>query len=93
MNKKTIPWKGLTPFRYQKGQEIPFYGREAETARRCRLVSEKTVLKRKKIGETRLVIVTGPSGCGKSSLVNAALLPYLRDRKSWKVLGPAAPRD
>ncbi|MFN8614066.1 MAG: caspase family protein [Vulcanimicrobiota bacterium] len=87
------PWKGLTPFRYNLDKGVPFYGREAEAARLRKLVSNQRVLKRKEVRESRLVIVTGPSGCGKSSLVNAALLPYLRDQKDWKVLEPASPRD
>ncbi|MGH4010374.1 MAG: hypothetical protein ACRDTH_19810 [Pseudonocardiaceae bacterium] len=42
----------------------------------------------------RLVAVIGPSGAGKSSLVQAGVVPWLRQRRGgWIVVSPVVPVD
>ena len=58
------PWKGLAP--YTSDDRDVFFGRE-DDVRECR----------RRLAESRLLVVAGPSGCGKSSLVRAGVLPAL----------------
>lgn len=66
------PYKGPEAFR-EEDREL-FYGRDREIAR---------VLNTCK--SSKLVVVTGASGCGKTSLVQAGLLPRLREQ-GYRVL-------
>jgi ABC-type transport system involved in cytochrome bd biosynthesis fused ATPase/permease subunit len=60
------PYRGLQAFREEDAAF--FFGREALTAR---LSAE--------VATHNLVALVGPAGSGKSSLINAGLLPLLRD--------------
>lgn len=58
------PYVGPVPF-----SEPPLYGRKRETDELADLLVSK-----------RIVLLFGPSGAGKTSLIQAALVPKLRDR-------------
>jgi WD40 repeat protein len=60
------PYKGLRPF--EEADADDFFGRE-----------EVALAIRDVLAVRRLVAVVGPSGSGKSSVVNAGLVPLLRD--------------
>jgi len=77
LDQNTNPYRGLAPFREE--DRALFFGR-------AKLVDQliETALAR------RLVVVVGPSGSGKSSLVQAGLVPALRD-KGWTVLPTQRP--
>jgi WD40 repeat protein/energy-coupling factor transporter ATP-binding protein EcfA2 len=61
------PYRGLEVFR-EKDHDI-FFGREAVVQRLM-----------DKLNTSRFLAVLGPSGCGKSSVVQAGLIPHLRDQ-------------
>ena len=44
-----------------------------------------------KWGEMGMVLLVGLSGSGKSSLLLAGVLPQLRQRSNWQVVGPFRP--
>jgi len=68
------PYRGLLAFREQDA--ALFLGREENTER---LYNE--------VADNPLVAVIGPSGSGKSSLVFAGLLPRVRQRRQWAIVG------
>ena len=67
------PYRGLLAF----GEEdaLFFYGRETFAHRLVPAVDK-----------SRLAAVVGPSGSGKSSVVNAGLLPQLRQQGDWAIV-------
>ena len=67
----TNPYVGPVPFR--EGQKL--YGREKETDELVDLLVSK-----------RIVLLIAPSGAGKTSLIQAALIPRLRDRYKLQAL-------
>jgi WD40 repeat protein len=67
----TNPYVGPVPFR--EGQKL--YGREKETEELVDLLVSK-----------RIVLLIAPSGAGKTSLIQAALIPRLRDRYKLQAL-------
>lgn len=72
------PYPGLRPFE-QKDQRF-FFGREQTIERILNCL----------ISEPRLLALLGPSGCGKTSLINAGLIPRLREgvlptSGQWKI--------
>jgi hypothetical protein len=72
------PYKGLDPFAQEDA--VNYFGREdAAEELQKRLESDSPV-----------IVLLGPSGSGKSSLINAGLLPRLKD-KGHKVVAIAAP--
>jgi WD40 repeat protein len=75
------PYAGLTPL--QEEDAGVFFGRRDET-RAIIDLAERAV----KYGEIRMILLVGASGCGKSSLMRAGVVPQLRLRKYWRVLGP-----
>ncbi len=66
------PFVGARPF--SEGDRRIFFGREAETRNLLSLIIAH-----------KMVLVYSPSGAGKSSLLNAALIPMLRE-ESFEVL-------
>jgi AAA ATPase domain len=81
------PFPGLEAFTEQ--DSVVFFGRDAEiTGLLDRLHPVVTGLAH------RLVTVVGPSGAGKSSLVQAGVVPRLRQhRGGWIVAPPVVPGD
>ena len=81
------PFPGLEAFTEQ--DSVVFFGRDAEIAElldRLHPVVAGQV--------NRLVAVVGPSGAGKSSLVQAGVVPRLRQRRGgWIVVPPVIPGD
>jgi len=76
------PYPGLKPFGADRSRL--FFGRALEIrSLAARLRAEDG---------RRMLVVVGPSGCGKSSLLQAGLLPLLRDDSDWLVLDPWQPR-
>jgi WD40 repeat protein/serine/threonine protein kinase len=67
------PYKGLLAF--QEGDANDFFGREALIGQIINRLKEKNSAK----GYERFLAVVGPSGIGKSSVVQAGLIPALRD--------------
>jgi WD40 repeat protein/energy-coupling factor transporter ATP-binding protein EcfA2 len=61
------PYRGLEVFREQ--DQNFFFGREAVVQRLM-----------DKLNTSRFLAVLGPSGCGKSSVVQAGLIPHLREK-------------
>ena len=80
-NPARTPYPGLVPL--QEEDAGVFFGRRAETLAAIDLI-EKVA----KYGEKQLVLLIGPSGSGKSSLLRAGILPQLRLRSNWRILGP-----
>ena len=81
------PFPGLEAFTEQ--DSAVFFGRDAEIAE---LLSRLHPV----VGGQahRLVAVVGPSGVGKSSLVQAGVMPGLRQRRSgWIIVPPMVPGD
>ena len=64
------PYRGLASFTAEDDRTL-FVGRDMEVDQLWKMV-----------GKQPLVIITGPSGVGKSSLVNAGLIPLLREQ-AW----------
>jgi WD40 repeat protein len=86
-NSNRSPFPGLEAFTEQ--DSAVFFGRGAEIAElldRLHPVVETQT--------NRLVAVVGPSGVGKSSLVQAGVVPRLRQRRGgWIVVPPMVPGD
>ncbi|TKD05300.1 serine/threonine-protein kinase [Polyangium fumosum] len=79
--REECPIPGLAPF--TETQAELFFGRSAEIAALVDL------LEASRAGERRWVQIEGPSGVGKSSLVQAGLLPRLKEHAGtsrWRVL-------
>ena len=77
------PYKGLRPFEESDAEQ--FFGREA-------LVQQLLARMAENGDSSRLLAVVGPSGSGKSSVVNAGLIPALRQgalpgSEHWFVAG------
>jgi WD40 repeat protein len=70
---ESCPYRGLLPFD-QRDADL-FFGREAAVNALAERLRRDTVLP-----------VVGPSGAGKSSLVQAGLIPRLREHQRWLVL-------
>jgi len=69
MDKRSLHrYPGVQPFKPEDGDI--FFGRESDTAKLHRLIMLE-----------KLVIVFGKSGHGKSSIINAGIIPLLRDPK------------
>jgi WD40 repeat protein len=66
------PFRGLEPFKAEHAGL--FFGRDADIAALTARVLSQPV-----------VIIVGPSGVGKSSLVQAGLIPALRQHHQWSV--------
>jgi WD40 repeat protein len=66
------PWPGLLPFR--EADKERFFGRSAQTEALLRLVLRE-----------RLTVLFGMSGLGKTSLLQAGLVPRLREREVFPV--------
>ncbi|MDD1517593.1 MULTISPECIES: ATP-binding protein [Bradyrhizobium] len=75
---KISPYKGLDPF--TQGDAGDYFGREDAAEE----------LQKRVEGDQSVILLLGPSGSGKSSLINAGLLPRLRDR-GFKVVVVSAP--
>ena len=67
------PFRGLQPF-HEEHADL-FFGRDAEVGAFLERLREQGVL-----------AVVGPSGAGKSSLVQAGVIPRLREQARWLVL-------
>jgi WD40 repeat protein/energy-coupling factor transporter ATP-binding protein EcfA2 len=78
------PYPGLAPL--EELDAGVFFGRRGETRELVDLM-ERIV----RWGEKGMVLLVGPSGSGKSSLLLAGMLPQLRQRSSWQVVGPFRP--
>lgn len=74
----TSPYKGLDPFTPSDASD--FFGREDAAEE----------LQKRVESDNSIILLLGPSGSGKSSLINAGLLPRLKD-KGHKVVAVAAP--
>ncbi|MFN3982917.1 MAG: hypothetical protein ACK4SA_21265 [Caldilinea sp.] len=73
----TNPYVGPRPFADTETERRLFFGRERESADLLSLVMAD-----------RIVLFYAPSGAGKSSLINARLLPALRE-EGFTILGKA----
>jgi hypothetical protein len=81
------PFPGLEAFTEQ--DSAVFFGREAEITELLDRLHPVVAAQ-----ANRLVAVVGPSGAGKSSLVQAGVLPRLRQRRGgWIVVPPVIPGD
>jgi WD40 repeat protein len=81
------PFPGLEAFTEQ--DSAVFFGRDAEITELLERLHP--VVARQ---ANRLVAVVGPSGAGKSSLVQAGVVPQLRQRRGgWIVVPPVVPGD
>ncbi|MGW5573393.1 NACHT and WD repeat domain-containing protein [Nocardia thailandica] len=78
------PYPGLEPF--DSARSGVFFGRRTETED----LVERIVAARQ-LPSLRFIPVVGPSGCGKSSLIQAGVLPTVRQRGGWQVVGPILP--
>jgi len=65
-------YPGLRPFDLE--EQSYFFGRDEEIESVCRLLDLDN-----------LTILHGPSGMGKSSLINAGILPALKEIRNWDV--------
>ena len=68
MNTPIQPYKGLRP--YEESDQRNFFGREAE----CKILLDKFLA-------SRLTLLFAATGVGKSSLLQAAVLPRLKDSR------------
>ncbi len=81
------PFPGLEAFTEQDA--AVFFGREAETTELLERLHPVVATQ-----ANRLVAVVGPSGAGKSSLVQAGVVPRLRQRRDgWIVVPAVVPGD
>ncbi len=81
------PFPGLEAFTEQ--DSAVFFGRDAETTELLDRLHPVVAAQ-----ANRLVAVVGPSGAGKSSLVQAGVVPRLRQRRGgWIVVPPVVPGD
>ncbi len=81
------PFPGLEAFTEQ--DSAVFFSRDAEITELLDRLHPVVAAQ-----ANRLVAVVGPSGAGKSSLVQAGVVPRLRQRRSgWIVLPPVVPGD
>ena len=60
------PFVGLTKF--EEKNKLFFFERENDVENSIRIIQEK-----------KLLVLNGPEGCGKSSLINAGLIPRLKN--------------
>ena len=74
------PFRGLAPFDEQHAGA--FFGREVEVAALVERIRDQGVMP-----------VVGPSGAGKTSLVQAGVIPRLREQARWVVLKMRPGRD
>lgn len=75
------PYPGLSPL--DEADAGVFFGRAADIRAVADLVERCA-----KYGEKAIVLLIGPSGSGKSSLLRAGVVPQLRLRAGWHVIGP-----
>src|SRR6266704_2548189 len=81
------PFPGLEAFTEQ--DSAVFFGRDAEIAELLERLNPVVAAR-----ANRMVTVVGPSGVGKSSLVEAGIVPRLRQRRGgWIVVPPVVPGD
>jgi len=81
------PFPGLEAF--TERDSAVFFGRDAEITELLDRLHPVVAVQ-----ANRLVTVVGPSGAGKSSLVQAGVVPRLRQRRSgWIVVPPVVPGD
>ncbi|MFH0901363.1 MAG: serine/threonine-protein kinase, partial [Pseudomonadota bacterium] len=73
LSEEQSPFRGLFPFA-ERHSDV-FFGRDAEVAAFLETIREQPV-----------VPMVGPSGAGKSSLLQAGVIPRLREQGSWIVL-------
>lgn len=71
MPELTYRYPGLKPF--SKEEQLFFYGREKEQKEVCRLLDLDNLL-----------VLHSPSGLGKSSLINAGILPNIKEIRRWE---------
>jgi energy-coupling factor transporter ATP-binding protein EcfA2 len=82
-----LPFPGLEAF--NERDSAVFFGRDAEITELLERLHPVVAAQ-----ANRLVAVVGPSGAGKSSLVQAGVVPQLRQRRSgWIVMPPVVPGD
>ena len=60
------PFVGLAKF--EEKNKLFFFEREKDVENSIRIIQEK-----------KLLVLSGPTGCGKSSLINAGLIPRLKN--------------
>jgi hypothetical protein len=81
------PFPGLEAFTEE--DSVMFFGREPEITELLERLHPVAATR-----ANRLVAVVGPSGAGKSSLVQAGVVPRLRQRRGrWIVVPPMVPGD
>lgn len=81
INKENNPYRGLNSFEERHAKL--FFGRDEVIQQLHNKVSQQN---------NQLTVVSGISGSGKSSLVQAGLIPYLRNQaQNWVVLEPIRP--
>ncbi len=80
------PYPGLMAF--EEADAPVFFGRD-------RSIREgvDSLIKMRRYGTSRLLMLLGASGSGKSSVVRAGLLPQLKRDPRWLVVDPFRPRD
>jgi WD40 repeat protein len=88
------PYKGLRAFTEADAED--FFGRERLIERLIEEVEGMTAAGSDRSRGSRLLTVIGPSGSGKSSIVQAGLLPWLRQgaiagSENWVYLEPLVP--
>lgn len=75
------PYPGLSPL--HESDAGVFFGRDADVRTVIDLVERSA-----KYGDKSIVLLIGPSGSGKSSLLRAGVIPQIRLRREWLVVGP-----
>src|SRR5262249_21703554 len=82
-----LPFPGLEAFTEE--DSAVFFGRDAEVAELLERLHPVIPAQ-----ANRLIPVVGPSGAGKSSLIQAGVVPRLRQRRGgWIVVPPVVPGD